>query len=362
MKYTDEQLNNAVKNEIFSNEQVIKFREFVKNNDNQITKFQKILYYGGGLLIISAMTWLMGTSWDNFGAMGMTVVSALYFVVFLLAGHFIFFRKKLEVAGGLLFSVSIAIIPLFVFSLLRVFDFWPQGWEYTDYYFWIKGKWIILEISVILVALPILFKIKFPFIVFLIAGSLWFFSMDIVPILYEKTHITWTERATISNIFGLFMISIGYFVDIKFKKDYAFWMYLFGLITLSSGLSVFYNDDISRFVLLGCVNILLILFSIFINRNMFLVFGTIGLTQFLSRLSWTFFQGSIFFPFALTIIGLLLILLGIYFQKNRKNIQENMIDKLPLFVLNLRPKRNYYYFDSEKIKKNTIGDNTKTSN
>src|SRR5215510_7258796 len=157
------------------------------------------------------MTWLMTISWDSFGAIGISFISALYFIIFLFAGYFLFFKKSLEVAGGILFSVSIAIIPLFVYSLLKVFDFWPQGWEYNDYYVWVKGKWIIIEISVILVALPILLKAKFPFIVFLIAGSLWFFSMDIVPIIYEKTHFTWTERAIVSNIFGVFMIFIGYF-------------------------------------------------------------------------------------------------------------------------------------------------------
>ena len=340
MKYTDEQLNEAVKNSIFTDEQIKIFREYVQNCNNQTTKFQKVLYYGGGLLIISAMTWLMKTSWDSFGPVGMTIISALYFMVFLITGYFVFFKKNMEVAGGLLFSIPIAITPLFVFSLLRIFDFWPQEWSYNDYYMWIKGKWIIIEISVILVALPILLKTKFPFHVFLIAGSLWFFSMDIVPIIYEKTTITWTERATISNIFGLGMIGIGYFADVKFKKDYSFWMYLFGLITLSSGLSVFYNDDIFKFVLLGIVNILLILFSLFINRNVFLVFGAIGLVEFLGRLSWKYFEGSVFFPFALTLIGLLLIFLGIVLQKNRKKIEENITNKLPEFIINLRPKRN----------------------
>jgi hypothetical protein len=255
----------------------------------------------------------------------------------------VFFRKNLEVAGGLLFSVAIAVIPLLAFSILRVFDFWPTEWTYDDYYVWIKGKWIILEISTILVALPILIKTKFPFHVFLIAGSLWFFSMDIVPIIYEKTKITWAERATISNIFGMCMIVLGYFVDIKFKRDYSFWLYLFGLITLSFGLSFFYfdvNGNLFKLIMYGVINVLFILFSLFINRNVFMVFGTIGLIWFLGRLSWEFFEGSVFFPFALTITGVLLIISGIFFQKNRKNIEEYITNKLPMFILNLRPKRN----------------------
>jgi hypothetical protein len=192
----------------------------------------------------------------------------------------------------------------------------------------------------VLVALPILIKTKFPFYLFLIAGSLWFFSMDIIPVIYEKTKITWTERAVISDFFGLFMIGTGYFADIKFKKDYSFWLYLFGLITLSSGLSVFYNDDVFKFIVLGIINILLILFSIFINRTVFLVFSTIGLTEFLGRLSWEFFEGSAFFPIALTVTGVLLIASGMFFQKNKKKIEESIIKKLPVFILNLRLKRN----------------------
>ena len=311
----------------------------MQNNSNQITKFHKVLYYGGGLLIISAMTWLMKSSWDSFGPGGMTIISSIYIVVFLIVGFWVFFKKNLEVAGGLLLAIPIAVTPLFVFSLLKVFEFWPNRWSYDDYYIWVKGKWIILEISAIIVALPILIKTKFPFHVFLIAGSLWFFSMDIVPIIYETTDITWTQRAYISQIFGLLMIGIGYFADIKFKKDYAFWMYLFGLLTLVSGLSIFYNNDLFKFVLFGAANVLLILFSLLINRNVFLVFGAMGLLEFMSRLSWKYFEKSVFFPFALTMIGVLLIFSGIFFQKNRKKIEETIINKLPAFLLNLRPGR-----------------------
>jgi hypothetical protein len=340
MKYTDDQMNDAIVKGIFTDEQIKNFREYVQGLNNQITKLQKVLYYGGGLLIISAMTWLMKKSWDDFGPIAITIFSALYFVMFFIFGYIIFFKKKMEVAGGLLLSIPIAVTPLFVFSILRLFNFWPQEWAYNDYYIWIKGKWIILELSVIIVALPILIKTKFPFHLFLIAGSLWFFSMDIVPILYEKTKITWTERAIISDFFGFLMIAIGYFSDIKFKKDYSFWLYLFGLITLTSGLSIFYNDNVFKFILLGIINIFMVLFSVFINRNVFLVFGAMGLTEFLGRLSWEFFKDSALFPLALTIIGILLIVLGMFFQKNKKKIDEYIKNNFPEYILKLRPQKD----------------------
>jgi hypothetical protein len=336
MKYSDEQLNKAVENNIFTQEQVDDFKTLV---NNQISKSQKVLYYGGCLLIISAMTWLMKSSWDSFGSIAILCICIVYFVMFFTAGYIVFFKKNLQIAGGLLLAVPIAIMPLMMFSALKLLDFWPLDYEYNDYYIWIKGKWLILEISTIVVALPILYKTKFPFHVFLIAGSLWFLSMDIVPIIYKETYISWTKRATISEIFGTAMIMIGYIADIKLKKDYSFWLYLFGLLTLSSGMSVFYNANITRFVILGIVNLVLMVIGLFLNRNAFIVFATIGLTEFLARLAWEFFEGSYFFPFALTIIGVLLIIMGIYFQRNKAKIDENMRNKLPPYLIRLRPKR-----------------------
>ena len=163
--------------------------------------------------------------------------------------------------------------------------------------------------------------------------------MDIVELISDTVYLSWDERVVITRLFGLCMIAIGYFADLKFKKDYSFWLYLFGSITLLSGLSDFNNSDVFGFVLLGFASVVMILFSLFINRNVILVFGSIGLIQLLSRLSWVFFSHSALFPFALTAIGVLLILTGIYLQKNRSLINENITRKLPQFLLDLRPKR-----------------------
>jgi LPXTG-motif cell wall-anchored protein len=71
-----------------------------------------------------------------------------------------------------------------------------------------------------------------------------------------------------------------------------------------------------------------------------LVFGTIGLTEFLGRLSWKYFKGSVGFPFTLTIIGILLILLGMFFQKNKKKIDAYIKNSFPEFILKLRPQKD----------------------
>ena len=103
MKYTDEHLDEAVKNNIFTDEQVGQFRRHILNSGKQVSKPLKVLYYLGGLLIISAMTWLMQNSWISFGTRGISFISALYFAAFLIAGYFVFFKKTWNLQGACYF-------------------------------------------------------------------------------------------------------------------------------------------------------------------------------------------------------------------------------------------------------------------
>ncbi|MDA3901118.1 MAG: DUF2157 domain-containing protein [Spirochaetes bacterium] len=339
MKYSDKHLHDAISNGIFTKDQVEKFKNHIKNTDSRSSELLNVLYYGGGLLVISALTWLMKSSWDSFGAQGITIFSLIYLMSFFIAGYFVYFKNKLIVPGGMLFSIVIAITPLLAFGIMKTFDFWPVNTNYGDYYIWIKGKWVVLEISTFIVGIIILRLTRFPFHMFLIAFTLWFFSMDIVPILMQTDAFTWTDRALVSKIFGVLMLFAAYIFDIKYEKDYSFWLYLFGLITLTSGLSVFYNDETLMLLAFGMIHILMIGVSIVLERNVFLVFGTIGVMEFLSRLSYKYFKDSPMFPFTLTLIGVGLIVLGIVYQKNKSSIEDRIRMMIPKFIFRLKPKR-----------------------
>jgi hypothetical protein len=79
--------------------------------------------------------------------------------------------------------------------------------------------------------------------------------------------------------------------------------------------------------------------SVVLDRDVFLVFGTIGIIEFLGRLSYKYFKGYFLFPFSLTLIGFALITCGIYYQKHRKGINKFVGEKIPRFVLKARPRR-----------------------
>ncbi|MCR5290763.1 MAG: hypothetical protein K6E51_12290 [Treponema sp.] len=337
MKYTDKDLDLAVKNNIFTQEQKDNFITFIKEQDTESNPLQKFLFYTGSLIIISGMTWLLGTCWADMDYAALLTISMVYFVVFTLAGIGVTQKLKITLGGNLLFCIAIAVVPMIVYSILNLSDVW-SGDKYGDFYIWIRGKWIVLELSTIAVALLFLIKVRFHFIVFLISFCLWYLSMDIVPVIYRENWISWFQRAHISKIFGTLMIATGYILHLKKKRDFAFWLYLFGLFTLTFGFSFFYNADSSGFFILLLIHIVMCFVSLFLEEPVFMVFGAIGIGEFLSRMAYELFKGSKLFPFALTIIGALIITVGIIYQKNRSNIQNAISKLIPECVINLRPK------------------------
>ncbi len=332
MKFTLKDLNNAVEKNIISNDQYNSLIDYKKTNSNRGSNF---LYYAGSLLVISAMTWLMASSWDSFGGIGIFALSIIYMLAFSIFGRKLFTKSEYKIPAGLLFTIVICITPLAIFGLLKHLGIWDTDTNYGDFYIWIKGKWVILEVATIVVGLIIFKFIKFPFIIAPIAFALWFLSMDIVPILFQDEYFSWTERKYVSLIFGIISILIGYVVHRKSDASFAFWIYFFGLLTLVSSLSIFYNDDILMFVIFFLVNTVFIFLSIILEQKVFLVYGIIGLMEFVGRLSFEIFKDSPILPFVYTAIGILLIIIGIQVQKNKWGV--DIVRKLPSWMKVIKP-------------------------
>ena len=112
------------------------------------------------------------------------------------------------------------------------------------------------------------------------------------------------------------------FVDIRSRqaKDFAFWLYIFGVLTFWGGLSSMdSNSELGKF-LYCCINLLMIGIGAALSRRVFAVFGGIGVAMYLGHLSHTVFKDSMLFPVALTAIGLAVIAAGVYWQRHEATI------------------------------------------
>jgi len=317
-------LKLAVSEGIINQTQAEKLQELISKNSP--FKISNLLIYFGGLIALGSVTFFITIGFLSQGYLKV-IVSILIFGTI-----FYFILKKIEdnVAKGVLALYIVGLVPVLIYAIMAYFGIWDIK-DYKNYYRFINMKYLILEISTIIVAFYMLKKFKLPILVLPIAFSLWFMSMDIVDLLFNP--ITWEDRRIISIVFGFYTLIFAYFIK---NSEYAFWLYIFGVIMFWSGISLsFRSSELSKFIYF-LINIGLLFVGIKLKRKVFLVFGTLGVIIYLGHLSYKF-KDSAWFVYVVTFIGLLIVLLGVKFKEIEKNLKKITINKSVIFIISVLP-------------------------
>jgi len=340
MKIIQTDLNSAVQKGIINAQQAEQlWNHFDSLRPNQ-ARFQglHVLYYLGGVLILSSMSWFLTTAWDN--GFAVMAISGLFAVLYVLVGKSLWHQQNLKIPGGLLITAAVALTPVFIYGFQKATGLWPQDatGNYRDYHIWIKGSWLFMEVGTILAALIALRFFQFTFITFPLALTLWYMSMDLTPLLFGKNDFDFDERKIISCVFGFCMLLGSYFVDKKYKDiDFAFWTYLYGMLAFWGALSLMGgNSEVGKF--LYCVlNVSFIFVAVYLRRKVFLVFGTLGVLGYISHLAWKIFRDSYTFPIVLALLGIFILFLGVKYQQNKNKFESFIESCLPQFLMKWRP-------------------------
>ena len=302
-----------------------------KMEEEESTPFAKCLFYLGALIVISAMTWFMNLGWALFGGGGIFIIALIYACIFTLVGKALWNKKGLRLPAGLLITIAVCMAPLAIYGLETYFNLWPTDTEtnYPEFYQQVEGRWVLMEIGTILAGVVALWFFPFPFLTAPIFFAAWFLTMDIIPLIFGK-ELEWNHRCWISLCFGLALMAIGFTIDRAKKGDYAFWSYLFGTVTFWGSLNCLAWDkgEFILFIYL-LINLLMMCLSVLLKRTVLMVFGAFGLFAYLGHLAHNIFKDSVLFPFALSFIGLVIIYLGVLYQKNLEWMEKNIFEKLP---------------------------------
>jgi hypothetical protein len=301
---------------------------------------ENVIYFFGALIIIAAMTFFIGVTFEKLGGPGIAVVSALYITAFVIAGRTLYFDHGHETPGGLLITIAVCIVPLFIYGVEVTFNFWPENntpGSYHQYHLWVKSSWIFMEIGTIAAGALALKYFKIPFLTMPIAVSAWYLSMDLTPLFFGSDSFAWEERLLVSCISGIIMMFVAYHYDRRTEKDYSFWLYMFGVIAFWGSLSFMRGSGGEFGKFLYClINITMIFISVIIQRKVFIVFGGLGVFGYLGYLSSNVFRDFIGFTFALTILGLAIIGAGLFYSKNREYF-ESIPERIPDYLKRYLP-------------------------
>jgi hypothetical protein len=119
--------------------------------------------------------------------------------------------------------------------------------------------------------------------------------------------------------------------------DFAFWLYLFGVLTFWGGISATSNGSALDKALYCAMNVGFLFLAAYLGRRVFAVFGTIGIAIYLGDLADKVFKDSLLFPFALSLIGIAIIGLGLWYFRHQGAVVARFEQLLPEPLKRLRP-------------------------
>ncbi|ASQ46058.1 DUF2157 domain-containing protein [Legionella clemsonensis] len=342
MKISRKMLKKAVEANILDSRQAENLLEFIKNQPEEAPSFNltNVLYYFGGLIAIGAMSIFMNLGWEAFGGWGIFYLSLAYACIGLWLAHQ-FAKHGYIIPAGICATFVIAITPLAIYGFQLGMGWWPDDTPYQQYHRIVQWNWFFMELGTLLVGIILAWIYRYPFMIMPIAITLWYMSMDITEMLAGQ-YITFQLSAMVSMYFGLVMILLAFWVDLRSRNtlDYAFWLYLFGVIAFWGGLTCQHSDsELSKFFYM-CINLIMIGVGVILMRKVFVIFGAIGCAIYLGHLASQVFKDSLLFPIALTCIGLLIIYLGTLWQKHEAAVTQKAQSILPVQLRELLQARS----------------------
>lgn len=300
-----------------------------------------VLWYAGALIVIGAMGMFTTVAFSQMGGRALTACAIVYAILFTLAGHYLWHRRNLPTPGGLLVAIAVSMAPLAVYGVQEQLGWWTafgKGGTVRDFYVWIKGSWIFMEIATVAAGLLALRFYRFPFIVAIIAVALWFMSMDLTPWVFGTADFDWEMRRRVSVFFGLGILAVAWAVDYRERDaDFAFWLHLFGLMAFWGALSATESTSEVAKAVYCLLNVGLLLVAIFLVRRAYAVFGALGISLYLGHLAEAVFKDSLLFPFALSLIGVAVIAVGLLYHRRQAVVAAWVTAHLPAAILRLRP-------------------------
>ena len=278
-------LKDAAERGLLSEQQAEQLWQFLceRGKDTPSFRFTHILYYLGGLIAIGAMSLFMTLGWERFGGWGLFSIALVYAAAGLWLTEFFLNRSRLPIPAGITATFVVVLTPLAVYGLQSAFGWWAEGRVYREYHTHIDWRWILMELATLATGVIMLWRYRLPFLVMPVAVTLWYMSMDLTPFLYGEADTTWELRKHVSLWFGLLILLLAFWVDVRtrHKKDFAFWLYVFGVMAFWGGLSMMRSDsELNKFIYL-CINLAMIAVGAILSRRVFAIFGGLGAAGYL---------------------------------------------------------------------------------
>ena len=259
----------------------------------------------GVLLVIGAHAWWATKGYQSMGMGIVLVLTLLWQAGFLCAAEW---AKRARY--GLLESGFAAIVafytPLTIFSIERLLGADFEHQDYQDFYPWISGGWVFMEIGSIAVAAALLYRYRRPLLTLPLTLFTGFLLMDgTVRLLGGFDDDTLIKRVVLGG--GIVIGLAGVLLDYQGWRRFAFWPHLTSIWLIAWGLPLCTGDRTWPLFLVAAVDLLV---GVWLARVVYLAAGGV-----IGWIAISMNAHGALFPFILMAGGILFILAAIWLAK-----------------------------------------------
>jgi len=273
---------------------------------NRLTRTVQVLVWVGTVALIGAHAWW---STDGYESLGIGIVLALTLVWqagFLVAAEWARRRGYTLLETGFA-TIVVFYTPLAVYALERVLGVDFRWHDFRDFYPWVSGGWVFMEIAAIAVALLAIARYRRPFLMLPLTLFTGFLAMDGAT----RALGGWEHEAAIEHVVlvvGVLMLAAAIALDYLGWRRFAFWPHLAAVWLIVWGLELLCGDHHSLGLFLAAA--IAFALGIWLARVTYLVFGGVFGWAALSVTA----HGAAF-PFLLMVGGIGFIVLAVWLAR-----------------------------------------------
>ena len=302
--------------------------------------FEHVTAYLGALVILCALGGFGFVSWQSFNGAGLLALAVSYGLGFLLAGQLFWVQPGLRVQGDILVTLAVCMVPFAIYGLEKA-----CGWEVDGAFVngdtglaWVKKSGLFIHAGTVVAALVAIRWFRFPGLAAPIAFALWLLVQEGASYGHPLGATLWKLENQFSLAFGLGLLGVGFLVDRWANEDFAFWLYLIGLLAFQFAVSLQQGESEVQRALYCLLAVGFIAMGTVLRRRTFLVFGAWGICAYLLHLSARF-STSLVLPLALLLLGGLLLFLGVQLHTRRAALRATLEHLVPAGLRTLLPPR-----------------------
>lgn len=273
-----------------------------------------VAYYFGGFLALLSFTIFLGLSWADLSYWERLGVALGAMLAIGALGVWLRFIQNYHTAGGLLLFVATAILPLFIFTVAKLLDAWPDDASFYD----LRFTLLYLYLGSLAGALAALIATRFSLISLIVVVFVHLTVLDIAQLIMGEGILP--PELTAATCGGLVLLGIA--LTLWRKKPYAFWFKLYGLVGLQISFTGLFteSDSILFGLLFLLVYLAMVSFSLHFQEVIYIVFGAIGVYTYIIRLVFDVLEGSVYFILILGVIGISIVMLAVLYQRYRARL------------------------------------------